>query len=125
MKFESIIQIILIGSSIGLGGIIFKKIPVLRTLTDKSSQDFEKKQKISLKLKTGIKKLNPLKGLSYEILLQNILTNIKEFSSRLEHRISNLLQELRRSTEERRVRENDNYWEEIKEATKEKSELKK
>ena len=125
MKFESIIQIILLGSSIGLGGIIFKKIPILRTLTDKPSQDFEKKQELGLKLKTGIKKLNPFKGLSYEIFLQKILTGVREFSLRLENRVSNLLQELKRSAEERKVRENDNYWEEIKKATKNKSELKK
>ncbi len=125
MKFESILQIILLGSSIGLGGIIFKKIPVLRTLTDKPSQDFEKKQELGLKLKTGIKKLNLFKDLSYEILLQNILTSIRTFSSRLEHRTSNLLQELKRNTKERKVRENDHYWEEIKEATKNKSKLKK
>jgi len=125
MKFESILQIILLGSSIGLGGIIFKKIPVLRTLTDKPSQDFEKKQELGLKLKTGIKKLNPFKGLSYEIFLQKILTGIKAFSLKLEHRTSNLLQELRRNAKERKARENDHYWEEIKKATKNKSELKK
>jgi len=125
MKFESILQIILLGSSIGLGGIIFKKIPVLRTLADKPSQDFEKKQELGLKLKTGIKKLNLFKDLSYEILLQNILASIRTFSSKLEHRTSNLLQELKRNTEERKVRENDHYWEEIKKATKNKSKLKK
>jgi len=125
MKFESILQIILLGSSIGLAAVIFKKIPVLRTLADKPSQDFEKKQELDLKLKTGIKKLNPFKGLSYEILLQKILTGVREFSLKLENRVSNLLKELKRNTEERKVRENDNYWEEIKKATKNKSKLRK
>jgi hypothetical protein len=125
MKFESIIQIILLGSSIGLGGIILKKIPVLRTLTDKPSQDLEKKQELGLKLKTGIKKLNPFKGLSYEMLLQKILTSIKTFSLKLEHGTSNLLQELKRNTKERTARDNDHYWEEIKKATKNKSRLRK
>lgn len=125
MKFESILQIILLGSSIGLGGIIFKKIPVLRTLTDKPPQDFEEKQELGLKLKTGIKKLNPFKGLSYEIFLQKILTGVRKFSLRLENRVSNLLHELKRNAKERKARENDHYWEKIKKATKNKSELKK
>jgi len=125
MKFESILQIILFGSSIGLVGIIFKKIPLLNTLPVKSSLSLEKKQNFGLKLKTEVRKLNPLKNLSYEIFLEKILTNLRALSLRIEGKTSDSLQQLKQAVKEKKVRENDNYWEEVKKATKEKSKLKK
>ncbi len=124
MKFESILQIILFGSSIGLGGIIFKKISVLRNLPDDYSQTSEKKQEFVLRLKAGIKKRNPLKGLSYEMVLEKILTGLRILSLKLEGKTSNSLQELRQNIKERKIRENDNYWEKIKKSTKRNSKTK-
>ena len=124
MKFESILQIILFGSSIGLGGIIFKKISVLKNLPDNYSQTSEKKQEFVLRLKAGIKKRNPLKGLSYEMVLEKILTGLRVLSLKLEGKTSNSLQELRQNIEKRKIRENDNYWEKIKKSTKRNSKIK-
>lgn len=123
MKFESILQIILFGSSIGLGAVIFKKIPVLRSLPDES-QYSEKKQELILRLKTGIKNRNPLKGLSYEMLLEKILIGIRTISLKVGSNVSGSLQELRQSIKQRRLRESDNYWEEIKKSTKRNSKTK-
>ena len=123
MKFESILQIILFASSIGLVGIIFKKISVLRNLPDNYFQTSEKKQEFVLRLKTGIKKHNPLKKLSYETVLEKILTGINMVSLKVGNKASGSLQELRQSTKERKLRENDNYWEEIKKSTKHNSKL--
>ncbi|XOB42273.1 MAG: hypothetical protein ACKKMP_02830 [Candidatus Nealsonbacteria bacterium] len=124
MKFESILQIILFGSSIGLGAVIFKKIPVLRSLPDKHFQDSEKKQELILRLKTGIKNRNPLKGLSYEMVLEKILTGISLISLKIGSRVSDYLQELRQDIKQRKLRESDHYWEEIKKSTKRNSKTK-
>ena len=124
MKFESILQIILFGSSIGLAGIIFKKIPVLKSLSDEHFKASEKKQEFVLRLKAGIKKRNPLKGLSYEMLLEKILTGINMISLKVGNKVSGSLQDLKQSTKERKLRENDNYWEKIKKSTKRNSKAK-
>jgi hypothetical protein len=120
MKFESILQIILLGSSIGLGGIIFSKIPVVRNLPEKSRSSSGKEQDFSLKLKTGIKRFNPLKGLTYEFLLEKALTGIRTVSSNVESKTSGLIKELKQNIEERKAREKDNYWVKIKKLTKNK-----
>lgn len=124
MKFESILQIILLGSSIGLGGIIFSKIPILRTLPERSSRFSEKKQDFVLRLKTEIKKLNPFKALTFEVFLEKVLTSIRTISLNMENKTSDLIKELKQNVEERKARENDNYWDEIKNSTKRKSRLK-
>lgn len=120
MKFESILQIILLGSSIGLGGIIFSKISLLRTLPEKSLQPSEKKQDFALRLKIEMKKLNPFKALTYEVFLEKVLTNIRTIFFNMENKISGLIKELKQNVEERKARENDNYWEKIKKSTRNK-----
>ena len=105
MKFESILQIILLGSSIGLGGIIFSKISLLRTFSEKSSQFSEKKQDFGLRLKTKIKKLNPFKVLTYEVFLEKILTSIGTISLNMVNKTSGIIKELKQSiTQSKRKR---------------------
>ncbi len=126
MKFELILQIILFTSSVGLGVIIFRKIPALRTLPQKEFSGFaDIKQAISLKLKKGIQKLNLLKDLSYEVFLEKTLSKTKNISVKFENKMSNLLVEAKENTKQREIRENDNYWEDLKKATKKKKNLKK
>lgn len=120
MRFESILQIILLGSSIGLGGIILKKIPLVRTLPEESSQSSEKKQDFVLKLKTKVKKNNPFKDFSYEVFLEKILASVRTISSNMENKTSGLMKELKQSVKERKARENDNYWEKIEKSTRNK-----
>jgi len=118
MKFESILQIILLGSSIGLGGIIFSKISLIRSLPEKSSRSSEKKQDFVLILKKQIKKLNPFKSLTYEVFLEKVLTSIRVIFLNMENKTSGLIKELKQNVKERKIRENDNYWEKIKKSTK-------
>lgn len=121
MKFESILQIILLGSSIGLGGIILKKIPFLKTLPEESFRSSDKKQDFVLNFKTKIKKNNPFKDFSYEGFLEKLLISLRAFLLKIEGKISASLQQLKQTVKENKARENDNYWEEIKTSTKRKS----
>ena len=43
----------------------------------------------------------------------------------MENKTSGLIKELKQSVEERKARENDNYWDEVKNSTKRKSRLKR
>ena len=121
MKFELILQIILFTSFIGLGVIVLRKIPALGVLPEENFSSFSKtKQIIALKFKERIRKLNLLKDLSYEMILEKVLSKTKNISVKFESKMSNLLVEAKENTRQKEVRENDNYWEDLKKSTKEK-----
>ena len=51
MNYKIIAEVILVSSSIGLGGIIFKKIPVLSALSEKELKKEVQKSKLMGRLK--------------------------------------------------------------------------
>jgi hypothetical protein len=115
MNYEIAAQIILVCSLIGIGVIIFRKIPVLVKLPEVLPQKEE--SKLFLRLKEKIKILNPLKSFSYEIFLQKILSKVKILSLKAENKSSNWLKRLRMKAKIRKNLDPD-YWEEIKKSIK-------
>lgn len=111
---EIIIIIILITSILGIGIILFRKIPILAELPEIP----EEKISIISKLKEKIKILNPFRNFSYEIFLQKILSKIRILSLKTDIRTFNWLQKLREKIKKKKLKENDNYWQEIKKSTK-------
>ncbi|UZE92893.1 MAG: hypothetical protein ACKKMV_03730 [Candidatus Nealsonbacteria bacterium] len=114
MSYKTIFEIILFGSSIGLGIIIVRKIPVLSTLPETAV----KKESLTPILIEKIRKLNPFKNFSYEKSLQEILTKVRILSLKTDKKTSNWLKKLRENSQRKKIREDDNYWDEIKKATK-------
>ena len=114
MNFEQISEIILILSTLGLTGIILRKIPVLITLPEIT---FEETSLIS-RLKRKIKELNPFKNFSYEVFLQKILTKIRILSLKTDWKTFNWLEKLREKNQNKKIEKKDNYWDEIKEEIK-------
>ncbi len=112
---EFIAIIILISSLVGMGIILFRKIPLLVELPEVLPP---KGESVSSKLRKKIKEFNPLKNFSYEVFLQKILSKIRILSLRSESKIGSWLQKLREKSQ--RKKENDNYWEEIKKIKTEK-----
>ncbi|MDI6591875.1 MAG: hypothetical protein QME61_03000 [Patescibacteria group bacterium] len=108
---ETIAQIILIGSFIGMGIILYRKIPVLAKLPEVS---FKREENLFLRIKNKIKEIIPLKSFSYEILLQKILSKIRILSLKTDNKIANWLQKLREKSQKKKFEENDNYWQKIK-----------
>jgi len=96
MKQELIAQIIFILSLIGIGIIIFRKIPVLITLPSESS--YQKEGLIS-GLKEKIKKINPFQNFSYEIFLQKLLSRIRILTLKTENKTFNWIQKLKEKTQ--------------------------
>jgi hypothetical protein len=113
MNKELIAQIIFILSLIGVGIIVFRKIPVLVTL---SSELPSQKEGLILSFKKKIKKINPFQNFSYEVFLQKLLSRIRILTLKTENKTFNLLQKLREQTQKKKL-ENDNYWEELKKST--------
>ncbi|MDI6603314.1 MAG: hypothetical protein QME57_04410 [Patescibacteria group bacterium] len=111
---ELIATIILICSLLGMGVIIFRKIPVLVNLSEVLP---EKGEPFSSKLKKKIKEFNPLKNFSYEVFLQKLIFRIRILTLKTDNQTFNWLQKLRERIKKKKL-ENDNYWEELKKATK-------
>jgi len=114
---ELIAVIILVCSFIGMGVIIFRKIPVLLTLPEILLQ----KESFISKLKERLKKLNPFRNFSYEIFLQKILTKVRILSLRTDNKTFNWLQKLREKAQKKKTEKKDNYWEEVKKEIKNKN----
>jgi len=115
MSFKIVALFILFGSSLGLGGIIISKIPALCSLPETI---FEEDRGVALRIKTRVKKLNPLKRFSYDIFLQKVLTKIRILSLKTDTKTFNLLQKLRENNQRKKIKEDENYWDKIKKATK-------
>jgi len=113
---ELIAIIILLCSVVGMGVIIFRKIPLLVELPAVLS---EKGEPFSLKLKKKIKELLPFKNFSYEVFLQKLISKIRILSLKTDSQTFNWLQKLKERTKKEKL-ENDNYWEKLKKIKKEK-----
>ena len=109
-------MIVLIGtiilgiSFLGMIWILFQKIPVLIQLSERPEGE-----SFIWKLKKKSQNIF-VKKFSYEIFLQKILSKIKILTLKTENKTSDLLQKLREKYERRK--EDDNYWDDIKKATK-------
>lgn len=115
---ETIAQIILFISFVGIAVIIVRKIPVLAKLPmQKPSVPEPYPNSWSEKLIRKIKNFPGLKSFSLEIFLQKILSKIRILSLKADSKTFNLLQKLREKTQKKKNLENDDYWKELKNST--------
>jgi len=114
MNYKIIAEVILVSSSIGLGGIIFKKIPALSVLSEKELKEEVQKSKLMERLR----KVKIFRNFSYEKFLQKLLTKVRILSLKTDNKTSNWLKKLKNNTQRKKITEDDNYWDEIKKATK-------
>lgn len=130
---EIIATIILLCSLLGIGVIIWRKIPLLLELPEDLPEQGEP---FSLRLKQKTEELSPLKNFSYEIFLQRFISKIRILSLKTDKQTFSWLQKLRKRSQKKtfssrpvdwsrqETRKNkldgDNYWEEIKKIKKEK-----
>lgn len=112
MNYNLIAQIVAFLSLAGMIGIVLKKIPVLVSLPEEEERK-EKKRLIPV-LKEKIKKYNPFKKVSFDILLQKILYKFRILTLKADNKTFKILQDLKKKALERKKRMEDNYWEEIK-----------
>jgi len=124
MKFEHIAQIILIFSFLGMAVLVFRKIP---TLVESSDIPAKREPGVNfLKgLKERIKNSRHFKADFFEILLQRILSKIRILSLKIENKMADWLKRLRDRSQEKKIKKEDNFWEELKKSTNETNENKK
>ena len=105
-----IVTIILFCSFVGMGVILFRKIPVLAELPEVPG-GFSLKIKI-LEIKEKIKNSKYFRLPSSEIFLQRVLSKIKILTLKIEKKTSFWLQRSRDKSKKKK--ENDKYWQKLK-----------
>ena len=116
MSFNLITLLVFISSLFGTILLVIRKIPILVELPE--SSEVLPKEKFYLRLKAKIKNIPGLRFFSSDIFLQKILSKIRVLSLKTDSKTFNWLQKLRKKSQENKIEENDNYWEEIKKSTK-------
>jgi len=106
-----IAQIIFTISLLGIGLIIFRKIPILAQLS------ITKEKKI-VQRKFFLKFKERIKNIPFELFLQKILSKIRVLTLKIENKTANLLQKIREKSQKKKMKEDDRYWQELKKAIK-------
>ena len=104
--------IIFLGSLMGMGVILYRKTPALSELPE-IQRGLNLKTKI-LKARDRVKAWRHSKLPPFDILLQKILSKIRILSLKAEKKSSLWLQRLREKSAKRK--ENDKYWQELKDS---------
>ena len=115
-----IVEIILLISLLGMLVILLRKIPVLAELPE-TQIEFNLKAKL-IEIKEKIKTSKYFHLPSFEIVLQKILSKIRILTLKTDNKTANWLQRLREKSQKNKFKE-DNYWQEIKKATKDNENL--
>ena len=108
---ELIAIIILFGSLLGMGVILYRRIPQISELPEIPVRFCLKEN--FFKLGEKIKNISFFKSFSAEILLQKILSKIRILILRTDNKTFSWLQKLREKMKKKKLDE-DNYWQKLK-----------
>ena len=113
---ELILIIILLISLVGMGAILYRKIPTLAQLPETSGdllQISEIVQKAKDRSKEEVKKLSGSGRFNHELFLQKILSKVRILTLKTENKTALWLERLRRK---KNNHVQDDYWRELKKA---------
>ena len=102
-----------------MGVIIFRKLPVLVQLPEKTYPQDQLKEKEVFSLKR-MGELAPSRHFSLNILLQKVVSKIRILILKIDTKTFNLLQRLREKSQKNKFNENKNYWQEVRRSTRKK-----
>lgn len=116
MSYSLIAFIVFLFSFLGLGSMVVRKVPVL---VDLPETEVKKKEGSAKKpLTDRLKKVNPLENSSSRLFLQKLLKKIRILSLKTDNKMFDWLQKLKEDTQRKKIREDEEYWDEVKKATK-------
>lgn len=115
---QIIALIVLILSALGLGVMVWRKIPVLAELPEVSEGP---REGLWLRLKNKIFNLSFIKDFNFLAFLQKILSKFRVLTLKTESKTADWLQKLRQKTQKQDNFKNDNYWQELKNSTNNKA----
>lgn len=116
MSCSLIALVIFFASFLGLGTIVVHKVPVLVTLPERE----EKRREVSERnhFTSKLHNANPLESSSSKLFLQKLLKKIRILSLKTDNKMFDWLQKLKEDTQRKKIREDEEYWDEVKKATK-------
>lgn len=106
--------VVFFSSILGMGIIIFRKIPVLVSLPDA----LPVKDVLIIKFKKRIREISPFKNFSYELFLQKILAKIRILALKIENLTLNWVRKLKESYQKKKTLKLDDYWQKIRKEVK-------
>jgi len=112
MRLELLAQIILIISFLGLMTLIFCKSSLLN-----ESAMIVVGKKSEKKFLFYLKNSKYFKLEFFEILLQKICSKIRILSLKTENKMADWLKKLRERSQRKKIKSEDNFWEELKKST--------
>ncbi|RLC33932.1 MAG: hypothetical protein DRZ76_03690 [Candidatus Nealsonbacteria bacterium] len=98
-------------SFIGIGVILYRKMPDLVKLPD-ASPDW--RTEVLPKIKKGIERFPGAKNLDHEMYLQKILSKVRVLTLKAESKTSHWLEKLRQRNNRKKNHQPDAYWDELK-----------
>ena len=112
MSGNLIAIIVLLGSLLGMGIILYRKMPIFAEL---SKETAEEKENLFPRLNLDIiKRFFPVKSFSLEGFLHKILSKIRVLALKIENKTATLLEKLRTKKREEKEGAVDNFWAELK-----------
>ncbi len=111
-----IASIIFGGSVVGMGTMLYQKIPALVKLPKVVEKD--EKRNLILVIKNKVKEIEFIKDFSYEMFLQKTLSKIRVLTLKTDSKTSGWLQKLREKSKNKKVLDDDKYWDEVGGSTK-------
>jgi len=123
---ELIAITILVFSLIGIGVILFRKIPALVELPERTEKTPKENLWLKLnwlklnwlKLKERIRNTSVYKNFFSEIFLQKLLSKVRVLTLKIENKITFWLQKLREKSQKKKTEDEDNYWKKLKKLTR-------
>ena len=111
MSFETAVLTVLLGSFIGMGVIIWRKIPALAELSEEAKAPGEN---LLLRLKNKIGSISVIKDFNFLAFLQKILSKSRVLTLKTENKIGSWLQKLRERSQKPNNFQSNSYWQELK-----------
>ena len=105
--------VILFLSLAGMAVILLRKMTVLGKLPER---DFAFGNSLVCGLRGGLKKMPVIKGFSYELYLQKVLSKIRVLTLKTENKTGSWLERLRQKNCKKNHTNNDGYWDTLKKA---------
>jgi hypothetical protein len=114
MSYNAVAFVVFLGSSLGLGGIVLRKLPVISTLPEEKA-----KEKVpGLSLHERISGINPWKKFSGSMFLEKTLKKIRILSLKTDHKTFSWLQKIKENNQKKKIEEDEGYWDEVQRATR-------
>lgn len=110
---EIIASIVLAGSLFGAGIIVYRKADLI--VENPAGQINPN----SGRWLSGVKKIPLIGNFSFDSFLQKVLSRIRILTLKTDSKTSNWLQKLREKSSRKKTEETDDYWQKVKDSTKE------